>query len=191
MSETVTEATPAASAPEAPAAPTPSEPTQDTSTLPSWARDAIEKANKEAAGYRTKLREVEPLAKKAQELEEAQKTEAQKVADRAAAAEKARDDAIADGLRYKAAATHGIGQDYFDLLGSGDEEAIGDRAKRVGELVAAKAENERLKVENEALRQGKPVPVSRPVEQLKPGASPTENKSQDDLDYAALFGAQS
>lgn len=53
----------------------------DLDSLPSWARDQLTKARKEAAGYRTKLRETEPLAQKAKELEEASKTEAQKLAE--------------------------------------------------------------------------------------------------------------
>lgn len=47
--------------------------------LPSWARDAITKANKEAATYRTKAKELEPLASKAKQLEDANKTEMQKL----------------------------------------------------------------------------------------------------------------
>ena len=51
----------------------------DTEGLPDWAVKELEKARKEAANYRTKLREVEPLAAKARELEESQKTETQRL----------------------------------------------------------------------------------------------------------------
>lgn len=191
MSETAPEvpAQPTTPAPEAsanPAATLPPPETPDINSLPEWARDALSKANKEAAGYRTKLREVEPLVKKAAELEESQKTEQQKTADRAIAAERQRDDAIADGLRYKAAAKHGIGEDYFDLLGSGDEEAIDGRALRIGTLLGLRTENEQLKADLEALRAGRPVP-SRPTEALRPGATPAPSSDLADNSYPASW----
>lgn len=176
--------------PETSAAPAP-EATQQTAeqnveTLPEWAREAISKANREAATYRTKVRELEPLATKAQELEQAQQTEAERIAARASAAERERDEARAEGLRYKAAATHGISEDYFDLLGTGDAETISARAERVGGLLK---ENATLRAEVEALRAGKPAPTNgRPVEQLKPGATPEHNQSEDDVLYNSLFG---
>lgn len=178
--------------PETPAAPVPEAPQQiadqSVDTLPEWAREAISKANKEAATYRTKVRELEPLATKAQELEAAQQTEAERIAARATAAERERDEARAEGLRYKAAATHGISEDYFDLLGTGDADAISGRAERVGGLLK---ENATLRAEVEALRAGKPAPTNgRPVEALKPGASPENAKTEDDLIYERIYGAQ-
>ncbi len=55
---------------------------------PETARKEIEKLRKESAGYRTKLREVEPLATKAKELEDAQKSELERATERAADLEK-------------------------------------------------------------------------------------------------------
>ena len=181
MSEPTPE-TPAAPAPEATQQPV----EQNVETLPEWAREAISKANKEAATYRTKVRELEPLASKAQELEAAQQTEAERIAARATAAERERDEAKAEGLRYKAAATHGISEDYFDLLGAGDAETISGRAERVGGLLK---ENATLRAEVEALRAGKPAPTNgRPIEALKPGATPENATSEDDVLYNSLFG---
>jgi hypothetical protein len=186
MSEATPE-TPATPAPEAQAQPA----DQNVDLLPEWAREAISKANKEAAGYRTKVRELEPLATRAQELEAAQQTEAERIAARATAAERERDEAKAEGLRYKAAATHGIGEDYFDLLGTGDAEAIGERAQKVGALLKVQSENAQLRAEVEALRAGKPAPIQgRPVEALKPGATPEHAPTEEDEVYARLFGPQ-
>lgn len=186
MSEQTPE-TPAPAAPEAPQEQPPA--AQNVDDLPEWARESLSKANKEAATYRAKLREVEPLAAKAKELEEAQQTEAERIAARATAAERERDEARAEGLRYKAAATHGISEDYFDLLGTGDEEAIGARAERIGSLLKAASEVDQLRAENEALRAGKPVPTSgRPVESLRPGATPSSAVNEDDVLYNSLFG---
>lgn len=134
--------------------------------------------------------DLKAKATKLAELEQAQMTEAEKVAERAAAAERERDEARATTLRYDAAITHGIGKDHFDLLGSGDEAAIGARAEKLGALLKTAAEVDQLRAEVEALRAGKPVPTNgRPVEALKPGATPENSQSQADADYAALFGA--
>lgn len=176
MSEPLPDPAPPVVAPEA------TEPTQpqDASTLPQWARDAIGRANSEAAQYRVKVRELEPLAQKAAELEEASKTEAQRSTDRAAAAERQRDEARAESLRYKAAATHGIGQEHFDLLGTGTEEEITARAERLGALLKSAVEVVALKAELDALRQGKPAPAgARPVQALRPGATPEQDQTEE------------
>lgn len=48
---------------------------------PEAARKEIEKLRKEAAGYRTKVRDLEPLAQKAKELEDAQKSEQERLSE--------------------------------------------------------------------------------------------------------------
>lgn len=52
------------------------------------AQEKIRKANQEAAGLRKRLKELEPLAKRAQEAEDAQKTEVERLQERLDAAEK-------------------------------------------------------------------------------------------------------
>ncbi|MFF9175975.1 hypothetical protein [Streptomyces sp. NPDC014793] len=54
---------------------------------PDAARKEIEKLRREAAKYRTKAGELEPLARKAQELEDAQKSEAQRLGEQLTAAQ--------------------------------------------------------------------------------------------------------
>lgn len=72
----VVEETPASeAAPEAEQKPT------DPWADPDTARKEIEKLRREAAKYRTKAGELEPLAQKARELEDAQKTDAQRMAE--------------------------------------------------------------------------------------------------------------
>ena len=130
--------------------------------------------------------DLKAKAAKLTEFEEAQRTEAEKAAARAAAAEQDRDSARAESLRYKAAATHGIGEDYFDLLGNGDEPTITARAERVGGLLR---DNAAMKAELDALRAGKPAPTNgRPTEQLKPGATPESTQTEDDVLYNSIFG---
>ncbi|MFC9285375.1 hypothetical protein [Streptomyces sp. NPDC057052] len=54
---------------------------------PETARKEIEKLRKESAGYRTKAKELEPLARKAKELEDAQKSEQERLTEQLTAAE--------------------------------------------------------------------------------------------------------
>jgi hypothetical protein len=54
---------------------------------PAVARKEIEKLRREAAGHRTKVRELEPLAKKAKDLEDAQKSDAERLGEQLTAAQ--------------------------------------------------------------------------------------------------------
>lgn len=108
-------------------------------------------------------------AKRLAEIEESQKSAEQKAADQAAQVQRDLAEARAETLRYKAAVTHRVSQDNFDLLGMGSEEEITARAQRVGLLEAALSERDQLRAELEALRGAASTP--RPVDQLKPGAA--------------------
>lgn len=174
MSEQTTEETPAV----APEATTEQPAEQDHNSLPQWARDAITKANREAASYRTQVNELKPKAEQFTALEEASKSEAQRLAEAAQTAQRDAETARAEAIRYKAAATHGISADYFDLLGSGTEDEINARAEKIAALAAAQA----------AATQTAPPPATRPVEQLRPGATPAGAESEDDVILAKLFG---
>ncbi|WP_406418425.1 hypothetical protein [Streptomyces sp. NBC_01614] len=55
---------------------------------PAKARKEIEKLRKESAGWRTKYQETKPLAQKAQELEDAQKSDQERLTEQLTAAEK-------------------------------------------------------------------------------------------------------
>jgi hypothetical protein len=174
--------------------PTPTEPAANESTTPEATQAFTqEQVNALLAEQKRKERErfagFDDLKAKAAEfdkLQEASKSEQQRAADAARQAQEEAQAARSEALRYKAAATHGIGEDYFDLLGSGDAETITARAERVGGLLR---ENATLKAEIEALRAGKPAPTTgTPVAALKPGATPENNQSEDDVLYSQLFG---
>ena len=134
--------------------------------------------------------DLQAKAARLAEIEESQKTESQKLADATAKAQREADEARSETTRYKVAATHGVGADYFELLGSGDEATVTARAEKLAPLLAAQTENAQLKAEIEALKTGKPSPLSgRPIVALKPGATPEESKSEGDLLYQSLFGS--
>lgn len=153
---------------------TPSEPSEtDVNSLPQWARESLSKANREAAQYRTQVRELEPLAQKARERDEADKTEQQRLADQLAAAQETARLATQEATRLRVAAKHGLDH---ELLVKGTEEEIEAHAA----LISA------------ALQAATPrIPGSeRPVETLRPGATPGEPHSEDDVLYASLYPNQ-
>jgi hypothetical protein len=90
-------------APEATAA----QPEQQIDSLPQWARDAISKANREAASYRTQVAELKPKAEQFTRLEEASKSDAQRLTEAAENARRDAEQARAEAVRYRVAATHG------------------------------------------------------------------------------------
>jgi multidrug efflux pump subunit AcrA (membrane-fusion protein) len=119
-------------------------------------------------------------AKKLQALEDSAKPEAERVASALKAAQAERDELVSANLRYRAAAKFGVSEDVdLELLGSGDAEQIEARGTRVGQLLAAEKENVALKAELKALKTGKPA--GRPVEAMKPGATPSEIEPTVDL----------
>lgn len=128
------------------------------------------------------VQELKPRADQFAALEEASKTEAQRLADAASTAQAALATAQAEAVRYKVAATHGIPAEHFDLLGSGSEEEVTTRAEKLAALLAAQ-------VAPVTPPPAQPVtPGRRPVEQMRPGASPAGSETAEDVDYARLFG---
>lgn len=187
MSTPIPEPTPAPIAPETPSpTPTPTEPATPKSFTQDDVNAMLAKQKREQFGD---YGDLKARAAKLAEIEESQKTEQQRHADAAAQSKREADEARAEALRYKAAATHKVDVDNFDLLGSGTEEEVSARAERVGALLSLRDENVQLKAELDALRAGKPAPLpGRPVAALKPGATPEHNPTEDDVLYNSLFG---
>jgi hypothetical protein len=134
---------------------------------------ALKKARKEAADRRVKIRELEPLANKAREIEEGEKTELQKAQERAEAAEKRDRERQENFDRLDIASTLGIERDNIDLIGSGSREQMEAQALKVKALQDARNAH------------SSPPPSDRPVEGLRPGASPEPPKQADDSYPAA------
>lgn len=152
--------------------PTPGERPKPTETVEYWRTRAREnerraKANADAAA-------------KLQEIEDAKKSDTQKAADELARARQETADAVADSIRYRAAAKHGVTGDDINLLGRGDEAEVEARAERLGAL---------LRAEREAATPPPPPPTSpRPVPNLRAGATPADEPgvaSPDDIAHAA------
>ena len=140
---------------------------------PAAARREIEKVRREAASYRTKLREAEPQLAEYQKYLDSQKSEAQKLAEAKDAAERELTDLRSTNARLMAAATHNLPADLIDLLGSGTDEEINARAQLLAERLGSVQSTE--------------YPTStRPVESLMAGGRPADDEPADMSMDAAL-----
>lgn len=181
MTEPTTPAQPTAPAQEAQPASTPPWGTEENFD-PDRAWSLIEnlRAEKERLSARPTLTpEQQTQLAEYQRLVEASQSEAERQANAVAAAERAAEAARAEAIRYKAAATYGVPQEHFDLLGSGTEQEVSARAEKIRALLAVQAA---------ATTPPAPTPPTRPVEQLRPGATPSQTDNEDDVIYQSLFG---
>jgi hypothetical protein len=140
------------------------EATVETTTTPpegdegkTFDADYVDKLRKEAAKYRTEAKANADAAKRLAQIEEANKSEAEKAADRIRELEADAQSARAEALRFKVASKFGIGDEDADLFLTGsDEETLTKQAERL----AGRAE-ERKKQGNVVVREGH---TSRPAE---------------------------
>jgi len=126
----------------------------ETEFDPARARAALEKRNRENHNLRARLKELEPLAKKAQEADEAAKTEAQKAAEARAAAEKERDEARLALLKRDIAEEAGLPKSWADRLRGSTKDELEADAKELAENLSPQQTS------------------ARPVPALKSGALP-------------------
>lgn len=88
-----------------------------------------ERAARLIGKLRQEIEDLRPLATKAKELEDAQKSEQQRLMERAEAAESERRRLESAVHRLRIAAKNGIPEELAELLGDGDEESLEARAK--------------------------------------------------------------
>lgn len=124
MSENVTEATPTETDPKVEEQP---------------AKEATDwKA--EARKWEQRAKENTAAAKRLQDLEDSQKTELEKAAARAEAAEAALAAKEAEATRLSIASKHGIAGDYLDLLVGADETELEAKAQKIAALITVQQE---------------------------------------------------
>lgn len=133
MSEEQTTDIADATATETPA-PVDEQPTGDTTSTDDAAEAAKWKAL--ARQHEARAKANADKAQRLDEIEEANKSEQQKLADVAAAAEQRAADTAAELARMKAAVKHGLTEDDLDLLGTGSPEEIEQRAERLAARLA-------------------------------------------------------
>lgn len=109
-------------------------------------KDRIKRAESKFSDYD----EIKAKAARFDEIDAANKSELEKAEEARAAAEAARDEAVADGLRFRIAAKHGISDEDADLFLTGrDEQTLTAQAERL-----AAREADRKKHGNRIDREG-------------------------------------
>lgn len=99
-----------------------------------FSAEYVSKLRAEAADYRKKAKANADAAKRLAEIEQANKTDAEKAAERIAELQKEAESAKAETLRFKAAARFGISDEDADLFLTGTDEATLTRqAERLAE----------------------------------------------------------
>lgn len=150
-----TQQAPASQAPTPPSTPAPP---------PQAAQPAETDWKAEAKKWEARAKENKGAADRLAQFEESQKTEAQKLADRATKAETAAATATADALRWRIAARNGISDEDAEIFLTGTtEDALTRQAER---LVALRGP-----AQQPAAAVG-PQGQRTPVEALRPGALP-------------------
>lgn len=144
--------------------------------LPTWAKEKLAKANREAANLRARLKETEPLAQEAAAAREAAKTSEQRAIERAEALEaelaQERVKSETNGL----AAQYGIPSTHFRYIVGTSPEERADAAAGIADLLKA-----------QATPQITAPPSNRTVENLRPGASPAEPDNTPPTAYPAWW----
>ncbi|MFB6948902.1 hypothetical protein ACFCXP_04635 [Streptomyces niveus] len=146
--------TPPATPPAAPAGDGPAD-------LGDAGKKALAEERKARRDAETRLKELEPLAAKAKKLEEASKTEAEKLTERATAAEERAAKAEAKAMRLEVASKKGLTEAQAKrLVGSTPEELEADADELLSSFGGS------------ADTGGKGKGGKKPVEQLRPGGLP-------------------
>lgn len=123
----------------------------------------------EARKWEKRAKENKDAADKLAKLEQSQMTEQQRLERERDDARETADKSTAELIRMRAAVKHGLSEDDFDLLGTGTEDEVDARAKRVAELrgtttkkqPATRRPNERLSGGTEPEREPEETDVSK------------------------------
>lgn len=142
----------------------------DPWTDPENARKEIERLRRESARYRTQSKELEPLARRARELEEAGKTETQRLTEQLQGSDRRADESTAMALRYEVALDQGLNAvQARRLVGNTKEELEADAR----ELLESFGQRESVR--------------RRPAERLTGGGTPEGDGDSPDSDMNTLI----
>lgn len=138
---------------------------------PARAEREIKKLRREAAKYRTQLRDMEPELQQFREWQDSQLSEQERLAKQVEELRRERDEAVLGHARMMAAATHNIPPELIGRIAGTTPEEIEDAAAELAEVL------DRLVAER-AAAVGRPA-STRPVESLRPGGSPASAEPPD------------
>lgn len=162
---------------------------QDDSFDRSRAEEKIRKANQEAASLRKRLKELEPLAAKAKELEDAGKSDLERLSAEAQTHQSRADKAEQELLRLRVAMRKGLTETQARrLVGSTEDELEEDADDLLASFRPAQPDPE-PQVEQDPEPERDPNPRRRPQERLRPGAVPDADPEPVEMDPRKLAAA--
>lgn len=165
---------------EAPDAPDASEEAKETAhrgEIPDSVRQALSKANKEAATLRRKLKE----------FEDRDKSDLERFAERAEKAEKR----ALDADRYQVALSKGLTLTQAKrLVGANLDEFEADAAELLADLGVKPTNKDETSTTTDEVDGEKPTPATKPREDLTSGSGSTDVAAADDIDDVKAIGAR-
>lgn len=151
------------------------------------AEEKIRKANAEAANLRKRLKELEPLAAKAKELEDASKSDIERATSEAQQHLARADKAEGELLRLRVAIRKGLTETQAKrLVGSTEDELEADADDLMASFQPRKADPEPDLDPEPAEAPARADQRRRPTERLRPGAVPDADTEPEETDPRAL-----
>lgn len=136
------------------------------SDLPEEARKAymseLSRARNDAAKYRKELREYEPFKAEVEKLKESQKSDLQRLEERATKAEGDASGHVLENAKLRAAIDHGLSLEDLEWLSGKTAEEISERAGKLAERLGSAGAARKRPVEK--LRGGASRPEDEPLE---------------------------
>lgn len=152
---------------------------KSTDQLGDAGKKALEEERRARREAEARLKELEPIAARAQELEDAQKSNEEKLAEKVNAAEARARKAEIDLCRYRVALKKGLTETQARRLVGDDETAMETDADELLEAFGAKKDVDKT-------TDREPPATGRPKEKLRPGAV---SDAEPDPDPAEVLAA--
>lgn len=141
----------------------------DMSALPDWAQKQIRELRSEAAGHRTKVKELEPLAQKAKELEDASKSDSQKLSEERDALKSKVAPLELENARLRVALDKGLSASQARrLVGNTEEELAADADELLKDLGKGDGDGG-----------GRTPPSRKPTEKLRPAGGGGDDEPEE------------
>jgi hypothetical protein len=146
------------------------------SDQPEVLKQQIEHWKQMARKHEGRAKENATAAAKLKKIEDANKTELERALEAQKAAEEERDKAWGQHHRVMADATHDLPVELIDLLGSGTEEQISERAQVFAQAIDARAQQiaEKMVADQNGGGWQPGTGSVRPVESMRPGSAPAQ-----------------
>lgn len=158
---------------------------EDTGFDRSRAEEKIRKANAEAANLRKRLKDLEPLAAKAKELEDSGKSDLERLTSEAQGHASRAEKAEAELMRLRVAMRKGLTETQAKrLVGASEDELEEDADDLLASFKPAEPEKKDDEPEPEPERGSDPR--RRPQERLRPGAVPAADLEPEETDPRKL-----